>query len=1057
MEILICCDSWLQHEYYLKLFRVGAPNRFLKFVLFTGSFNELEKLTFALSYCSLLIISVFGKFCLRAKTLSLVARTQHKFKFKFVIAAGKSDFERVCFNRKFVSASNWIPDLDYTIDNKLLLQILAGDQWETETIDNNRDNSCWRYGARLLLPLRYCANSALICLYSVSNLICCGLVLDLCNKLLFFKVRALPFCVKSVSKDLAKLRLALNNFLPLVMVSLTSFACADATGAYKSVSLQLAVSRNNLFKQIILNRSLSSTELCQKLSLPETEGKVFVRVIGFAKINFDYKCACYFHTFGIINNRLNFTIIVLLRWSKLALSRHTFVFVLFNYPTSDSRIGNGVGLDTIASVANVHNLFARNKLLSRAELIQKLLLGITNYSNLNRLMRATTASHINSGEIDDAVVLRMWGCVSVDPFALSGFVSLSFCRTLDHYIMVQPTRGYGLVNPNVYHSAFTIPCRVYWLSYFFCANALTNSLLVNVGKHGSLEWLPGRANALSRFCHPELVGLGLLNLYFYILNDPGEGTQAKRRTSSVIIDHYLPPMQFLRRFTANSEKVSKKYLRFNKKYYCNLLNLQFRNGLHIYGLFKIPSIRASLATLLKWRFNYTVASICNKITSWDSRNPLIKTCYAFCELCSVLNVSHGLTASLRKALLLSMSSCYYELYSIAKSINAKYILPGLSSSWARADKHILPTGRNFYSKDVWNIPTPWAYSVGVVVASKLLRAYYNRSCCWLKTVGVSVWATSNMRTGGDDIAIILSLMGVRPVWELSSSRVIGFEILPLKQTRFLRVSVLTRMSGLFRDVYCQVTDKLYALFEIVNRLQDVNDISFKSTKYNLFSSKPGYYGVGIQELIDSGCWANAAEIANKYASYGCYCYNGLYWEKNAAALVNFLSDIQVVLQSQDNREHDILDSDDYYQFEGGMTAAVRHFRSKVCSYHIDTSRSLENNVKVRQLKYEIDKVLECKLLNKNWVLSLLEYGYRGVSEIISNLSYFYNFAITSFQVSNFQFASVYNVLVADAQVRNLISLNNKCALSEIKRKLFEATVRGVWTSVSNNIRYCLGT
>ncbi|XXN19792.1 MAG: cobaltochelatase subunit CobN [Candidatus Hodgkinia cicadicola] len=1062
MEILVCCDSWLQHEHYLKLFRINALGRLFRFLLLTDCFGELERLTLLLSYCSLLFVNVFDKIWSRARASALIVRLKHKLKFKCLIIIKQDGLERVYFDNKIVNATNQIVSLERSVNDGLLFKTLADSapHWDAKLFANKLDYNRWRYNVEPLLALRYQVNNVLVCLYDVSSTVCCRHILSLCNKLLFFRVRPLPFCVKSVSGDLTDLQLALSGFAPVVMVSLTSFACIDAISVYKPVVLQLATSCNRLSKLISLDCGLSNFELCQKLSLPELEGKVFVKAIGFANVSFDCKSSCYVRAFKVISNRLNFSVVMLSRWLKLALNKHALIFVLFNYPTNDSRIGNGVGLDTIASVVNVNNLFTQLKLLTCVELIQELLLGVTNYSNLNRLTRATVCLRTKTEIVSDFVTSQVWGCADADPFVLNGFASLSFYKILKNYVMIQPTRGYGLVNPNIYHSAFAVPCRAYWLCYFYCKRALTHTLTVNVGKHGSLEWLPGRANTLSRSCYPELVGFGLLNLYFYILNDPGEGTQAKRRTSSIIIDHYLPPILILDKLViADFESASKGYSRFSQKYYCNLLGLQFRNGLHVIGLFKILSVVTSLAALLKWRFNLIIVDVCNRIVGWNLCNYLDehKALAAFYGLFLALHVSSALLISLKKSVLLSMASCYYELYSVIKSVNAKYVLPGLSSSWSRADKRVLPTGRNFYSKDVWNVPTPWAYNVSIPIVNKLLRAYYDRSCCWLKAAGISVWATSNMRTGGDDVAIVLRLMSVKPIWELSSLKVIGFEIMPLIETRLLRVNVLVRVSGLFRDVCYQVINKLHKLFEIVSSLRDACDLSFRFAEYSLFSSEPGYYGVGIQELLDSGCWANCVELANKYINYGCYHYNGLVWKKRARQFANVLSNIQVVLQSQDNREHDILDSDDYYQFEGGMAAAVRCLRSKVCSYHIDTSRALENNIKIRRLKYEIDRVLKCRLLNRSWILSVLEYGYRGASELVANLSYFCNFALTSLQAAGSQFTSVFNVLVADTKIKRLILLNNDRALIEIKRKLFEATLRGVWSSVSNSVKLCLET
>ncbi|XXN13840.1 MAG: cobaltochelatase subunit CobN [Candidatus Hodgkinia cicadicola] len=983
--------------------------------------------------------------------LALVERLSFKLNFKALVVVEGANLVWFYYNWIGSDASNSQYWLLLAYQSALFLNILANavsNQNTTPTSKLYNQNK-----ANEQLPLRYYANNAVICAYNISTIAYQQIIADICNKLLLYRIRSLQLYVRSTcaKNELAKYKLVMNALVPFAVISLTSFANTIGIDFHRAIVFQLATSRERLSMLIGSDCGLTQSELCSKQILPEIEGKVFTRAVGFASVKFSLKSGAYVRAFTAICNRLNFVIGMLLCWLKIAISTppaRALVFVLFNYPVSDSKIGNGVGLNTIASVVNIHNLLTQKSLLTSATLINELLLGVTNYSNLNRITRATAHLQTKRCATEDIATTRLWGKASIDPFSVNEFASLSICRVATTRVMIQPTRGYGLVNPSVYHSAFVIPCRLYWLSYIFCKRICANSIIINVGKHGSLEWLPGRANALSRFCYPELIGLGLANLYYYIVNDPGEGTQAKRRTSSVIIDHFTPPI------TSLDEKKLKQshapsYLNFKNKYYCNLLGLQFRSGLHSYGAFEVLSTITSLSLLLSWRLNLKTVRAHRRARDWNKPSLWLGFNLRLNRSSKTLP-----TSEFKKPILLAAASCFYEVYSTIKSTKTRYVLPGLSSAFSRADRDVLPTGRNFFSKDVLNIPTPWAYSVGISVANKLIRAYYKRSCCWLRSAGVSVWATSNMRTGGDDVAIILALIGIKPIWKTETFKVVGFEVLPLKLTRFLRVNVLVRASGMFRDAFCHTVDRLYKTFEVLSHLNEANcDASL--VKCYLFSSRPGYYGTGIQELLDSESWSNVAELAKKYVSNSGFCYNGLKWEKQIDALVAALATTQVVLQSQDNREHDILDSDDYYQFEGGMNVAVRHFRSKVCAYHADTSKCLSANVKVRRLKYEIDRVLKCKLLNKNWILSVLKHGYRGASEIVANFSYFYNFAITSSQTSSSQFRSVYNALIADSSVRTLIALNNTNALIDIKRKMLKAICRGVWSPVSNRTKLCL--
>ncbi|XXN13669.1 MAG: cobaltochelatase subunit CobN [Candidatus Hodgkinia cicadicola] len=885
MEVLLCCDSWLQHMQYLEAFRVTLLGRLFKFVFLNYNFVELERLITALSYCVLLVVSVFNEFKFKRRVLMLIERLKTRLDFKaLVFSEGNS--ANCCYH----SGDRRCVLINCLCVGALFLDALVGvvATRSAELLTAQREDEQRCYSLKPLSPLRLYANNALVCVYNAAVIAYRGVVSNINNRLLFYRIRALLFRFKCelTQNDLIEYELVLCEFAPLITLSLTSFACGGAVNVYKSIVFQLALSGERLSRLICSKCALTKLELCQKLQLSEIEGKVFVRSLGFASVALNLKNSVYNCLFRAVYNRLNFVIRVLLCWLELNARTRAFVFVIFNYPSSDSRIGNGVGLDTIASVVNIHNLLIQQKFLTRVTLVNNLLFGVTNYSNLNRVTRVTMCLQTRVGKVSDFATTRLWGKARADPFVVNGFSSLSVYRVAGSYIMIQPTRGYGLVNPSVYHSAFVVPCKFYWTSYIFCERLGANAILINVGKHGSLEWPPGRANVLSRSCYPELVGLGLPNLYLYIMNDPGEGTQAKRRISSVIVDHFLPPLRALSEpsCVSNSQSLRRRP-GFNNKYYCNLLGLQFRSGLHVYGVLEIPSVVVSLLLLLNWRLKLVVVNICKRIKIWNRRYAA-SDCGAFClqySVYSVVNVGCMPLSALKKPILLVAASCFCELYSIIKCTKTKFVLPGLSSAFSRADCNVLPTGRNFFSKDVLNAPTPWAYSVSTAAVIKLLKAYYDRSCVWLKTVGISVWATANMRAGGDDIATVLRLNGVEPIWETESFGVIGFEILPLKTIRFPRVNVLVRLSGLFRDIYHQVVDRLYKVFEVLTCLNNAGGASFgfEATECNLFSSKPGLYGTGVQELLDSGNRVSVFELAKKYVVFGGYRYNGSDWENNA--------------------------------------------------------------------------------------------------------------------------------------------------------------------------------
>jgi cobaltochelatase CobN len=276
---------------------------------------------------------------------------------------------------------------------------------------------------------------------------------------------------------------------------------------------------------------------------------------------------------------------------------------------------------------------------------------------------------------------------------------------------------------------------------------------------------------------------------------------------------------------------------------------------------------------------------------------------------------------------------------------------------------VLPTGRNFYSVDNRAIPTPAAWELGRKSAELLVQRHLQDHGRWPKTFGLTAWGTSNMRTGGDDIAQALALIGAKPVWDTSSWRVTGYEIVRLAKLARPRVDVTLRISGFFRDAFPAQIELFDTAIRAVGALEEEpadNPIAARMSEdaqeaitqglstseathvagLRIFGSKPGAYGAGLQALIDEQLWENIGDLAESYIGWGGYAYGkGVEGEEHKEAFTLRLKHIEAVVQNQDNREHDLLDSDDYYQFEGGMSAAVEHVSgTRPTVYHNDHSR-----------------------------------------------------------------------------------------------------------------------
>ena len=345
----------------------------------------------------------------------------------------------------------------------------------------------------------------------------------------------------------------------------------------------------------------------------------------------------------------------------------------------------------------------------------------------------------------------------------------------------------------------------------------------------------------------------------------------------------------------------------------------------------------------------------------------------------------------------------------------------------------------------------------------------------MRSAGITAWGTSNMRTGGDDIAQALALIGAKPMWERASGRVTGFEIITLAMLGRPRVDVTLRISGFFRDAFpdqISLFDRAARAIGQLDEDEDDNPLSARmkaeaasmvakgmepdkaatQAGYRVFGSMPGAYGAGLQALIDERGWADRKDLADAYLTWGAFAYGaGSEGVADRSGFEARLSGLQAVVQNQDNREHDLLDSDDYYQFEGGMTAAVEALSGRMpVVYHNDHSRP-EKPV-IRTLEEEISRVVRGRVTNPKWIAGVMRHGYKGAFEIAATIDYMFAFSATTGAVRDHHFDAVYQAFIVDENVRNFMAASNPHALSEMAEKLLEAMDRGLWKARSNSAR-----
>ena len=931
-------------------------------------------------------------------------------------------------------------------------------------------------------------------------------------------------------------------------------------------------------------RGLSARDIAMNVALPEVDGRLLSRAVSFkGEARFDEATQCSLVVYEPVPDRVDFVARLAASWLRLKTARpaeRRIAMVLANYPNRDGRLGNGVGLDTPASAAAMLADLAEagytiSDIPSDGDaLVARLRRGPTNaaagsreVSHVYSLNRYLDSFQVLPAAIRDSVLDR-WGEPREDPFFLpeaNGFAMPAF--TCGQAVVgLQPARGYNIDPQNSYHDPALVPPHGYLAFYAWLRDEMDVHAVIHVGKHGNLEWLPGKALALSSDCYPEAALGPLPHVYPFIVNDPGEGTQAKRRSQAVIVDHLTPPLTRAETYgpLAELELLVDEYYEASgvdprrlavlreqilalaghtgldrdcgigdaddhdealaklDNYLCELKEMQIRGGLHEFGrspsgdwlsdlivsMTRLPrgGQRAADASLIRaLALDLGLSDFdpldCKLGKVWTGARPRAladlpapgtgswRTAGDTVERLEILArslvdgavspdptwiatsaVLDFIDGQLRNDLLACGPA---ELGAVRTALDGQFLAPGPSGAPTRGRLDVLPTGRNFYSVDTRTVPTPAAWTLGWKSAALLLDRHRQEHGAWPQTVALSAWGTANMRTGGDDIAQALALMGVRPNWETASRRVTGFTVMPLDVLDRPRVDVTLRISGFFRDAFPAQIDLFDSAVRAVAELDEppsMNPLAARVREeadrlvaagsepqaaarraaFRVFGSKPGAYGAGLQALIDERGWESGADLARAFVAWGGYAYGaGAQGAAEHRLFEARLAGVEAVLHNQDNREHDLLDSDDYYQFEGGMTVAVRALSGQTPAvYHNDHSRP--ESPRIRTLKDEIARVVRARVVNPKWIAAMQRHGYKGGFEMAATLDYLFAFAATTGMVENHHFDAVYAAYLEDPKVREFLEQKNDAALREMAQRFLEAIERGLWQPRSNS-------
>src|SRR4051812_29409195 len=834
------------------------------------------------------------------------------------------------------------------------------------------------------------------------------------------------------------------------------------------------------------------------------------------------------------------------------------VAVVFSaYPTKHARIGNAVGLDTPASavallramrdagyrIGDVPGVDAQDgdalihALIERGGqdpdwLTEKDLTGnpIRLSAHDYRTWFATLPAELTAG------VEKHWGPPPGDLFVdrstdPDGEIVIAAMQEDNVVLMVQPPRGFGENPVAIYHDPDLPPSHHYLAAYHWLDSGFRADAVVHLGKHGNLEWLPGKTLGMSAACGSDAALGSLPLIYPFLVNDPGEGTQAKRRAHATLVDHLIPPMARAESYgdIARLEQLLDEHaniaaldpgklpairqqiwtlmraaemdrdlglaerpeddsfddmLLHVDGWLCEIKDVQIRDGLHILG--QAPSDEAELDLVLAilrarqlFGGEQTVPGLRQALglaedgtdergavddAETRARALLAELQRAGWDAAAVerLTDDGDVAAILRFActeVVPRLAGTAGEIDQILRALDGRFIAAGPSGSPLRGLVNVLPTGRNFYSVDPKAVPSRLAWETGSAMAESLLARYREDHGSWPRSVGISVWGTSAMRTSGDDIAEVLALLGVRPVWDDASRRVVDLETVALAELGRPRIDVTVRISGFFRDAFPHVVTMLDDAVALVANLDEPAELNYvrahtdadiaehgdrRRATTRVFGSKPGTYGAGLLQLIDSRNWRDDADLAEVYTAWGGFAYGrGLDGAPAADDMSRQYRRIAVAAKNTDTREHDIADSDDYFQYHGGMVATVRALTGKAPAAYIgDNTRP--DAVRTRTLSEETTRVFRARVVNPRWMSAMRRHGYKGAFEMAATVDYLFGYDATAGVMADWMYERLTEAYVLDDENRKFMAESNPWALHGMAERLLEAADRGLW-------------
>ncbi|MBD9529368.1 cobaltochelatase subunit CobN [Paracoccus sp. PAR01] len=818
---------------------------------------------------------------------------------------------------------------------------------------------------------------------------------------------------------------------PAAIVNATAFSARGEMGASPLDSagvpaFQVALATSDRQAWCASDRGLSPADLAMHVVMPEVDGRIFAGVASFksaAARDADLEFARVMHLsdperIAAIADRVA-------GWHRLAATsapQRRVAVVLSSYPGREWNMAHAVGLDALASAEAIlqdlaqagHDIPPDSELtsLAKARIHWPMADYLTALSRLPETLRDALAAS--------------WGDAKDDPDATPAGFAFAALRRGKAIIALQPERGQPGQRAAEYHDLSRVPRHGYVAFYLWLRQQA--DALVHVGAHGTLEWLPGKSVALGPDCWPEALIRDLPVIYPFIVNDPGEAAQAKRRIGAVTLGHVPPPQQVsgtphrLARLEAlldefsNADGLDPKR---RDRLTGDILDEAARAGLDIAGdASSIPDIDRFVCDVKDSQFG-------DGLHVWG-RAP---------------DRSDDLTRTCAKA----------ERQSLLDALAGRRIEPGPAGSPWRGRRDVLPTGRNLYTTDPRSLPSRAAYAQGGLLADELVRRHLQDHGDWPRGIILDLWGSATMRTAGEEFAMALVLLGVRPIWDAGSERVSGIEILPIAELDRPRLDVTLRISGLFRDLFPTLT----ALFQQAVRALAARDESPDWNPYSgqdlarVFAPAPGSFGLGMGEFLGDYSETGRRKAGEAWLAASSWAVDGDRVTHDPKGIAMRVRSADAFVHVQDLPETDLLLAEDYAAHEAGVAAAMSVTGGKAALLHLDATDP--TRPRARSLPEEIARVTHARAAHPGWIAGMRRHGFRGAAEIAATLENMAAFAHLAGVVPSALFDLYWDATLGDGAVAGFLRDANPQAFDAMQQRFAELHAAGLWLTRRNSI------